>query len=104
VPSSGSSIAVSFDSKENTSTSHDPELTVSMVSAGPPGPTGPAGPTGATGPQGPQGPQGATGPAGPQGPQGLPGPGLSGLTTVAFSATPVFDASQGSTMKLTLAG
>jgi len=104
VPSSGSSIAVSFDSKENTSTSHDPELTVSMVSAGPPGPTGPAGPTGATGPQGPQGPQGATGPAGPQGPQGLPGPGLSGLTTVAFSTTPVFDASQGSTMKLTLAG
>src|SRR4029077_4094138 len=74
VPSSGSSIAVSFDSKENTSTSHDPELTVSMVSAGPPGPTGPAGPTGATGKQGPQGPQGATGPAGPQGPQGLPGP------------------------------
>jgi hypothetical protein len=37
VPSSGSSISVSFDSKENTSTSHDPELTVSLISAGPPG-------------------------------------------------------------------
>lgn len=37
VPTSGSSISVSFDSKENTSTSHDPELTVSLISAGPPG-------------------------------------------------------------------
>jgi collagen triple helix repeat protein len=122
VASSGSSISVSFDSKENTSTSHDPEMMLSMISAGPQGlqgpqgpqgltgpagPIGPSGPTGATGaqgPAGPQGPQGATGPAGPQGPQGPQGPGLSGLTTVAFSTTPVFDASQGSTMKLTLAG
>src|SRR5215831_18281078 len=31
VPTSGSSISVSFDSKENTSTSHDPELSVSLI-------------------------------------------------------------------------
>ncbi len=36
VPSSGSSISVSFDSKENTSTSHDPELSASLISAGRP--------------------------------------------------------------------
>ena len=86
VPSSGSSISVSFDSKENTSTSHDPELSVAMISSGPQGPTGPAGPAGATGPQGPAGSQGSQGPAGPQGPQGLTGatgpqgiPGVMGL-------------------------
>jgi len=79
VPSSGSSISVSFDSKENTSTSHDPELTVSLISAGPQGPAGPTGPTGpkgdtgTTGAQGPQGPQGATGAPGAQGPQGPQG-------------------------------
>src|SRR5438876_7742307 len=38
VPSSGSSISVAIDSKENTSTSHDPELYVALVSAGPHGP------------------------------------------------------------------
>lgn len=82
VPSSGSSISVSFDSKENTSTSHDPELTVSLISAGPQGPAGPAGqqgPAGATGPAGAAGPQGAAGapgsvgPTGAQGSQGLQG-------------------------------
>lgn len=52
VASSGSSISVSFDSKENTSTSHDPELIVSLISVGPQGPQGPTGPAGATGAQG----------------------------------------------------
>ncbi|HET9304817.1 MAG TPA: DNRLRE domain-containing protein [Candidatus Sulfotelmatobacter sp.] len=87
VPSSGSSISVSFDSKENTSTSHDPELSVSMISAGPQGPIGPTGPTGPqgpiglSGPQGPKGDTGATGAVGPQGPTGATGPqGLMGLT------------------------
>ena len=90
VPSSRSSISVSFDSKENTSTSHDPELMVSMISAGPQGPLGPAGatgPQGPTGPQGIQGPMGLTGPIGPpgidgpQGPKGDIGPqGLAGIT------------------------
>jgi hypothetical protein len=70
VPSSGSSISVSFDSKENTSTSHDPELSVSMISAGPQGPAGPQGVPGIQGPAGPQGPQGATGPAGQAGANG----------------------------------
>src|SRR5215469_17001652 len=36
--SSGSSISISIDSKENTSTSHDPELSVTLVSSGPQGP------------------------------------------------------------------
>src|SRR5712672_2206754 len=82
VPSSGSSISVSFDSKENTSTSHDPELSVALISAGAPGqqgpqglsgPTGPAGPAGAIGTQGtpgPTGPRGDTGATGVQGPKG----------------------------------
>ena len=87
VPSSGSSISVSFDSKENTSTSHDPELSVTLVSAGPQGPAGPAGAAGPQGPVGPVGPPGSTGatgsvgPQGPAGPMGLQGPqGATGLT------------------------
>src|SRR5436190_4161405 len=55
VPSSGSSISVSFDSKENTSTSHDPELSVSLISAGAQGQQGLAGPIGPQGPAGPTG-------------------------------------------------
>ena len=65
--------SVSFDSKESTYTSHQPELEVAL--------TGPAGPTGPQGPQGPEGQTGATGPVGPQGPQGNTGPqGPIGLT------------------------
>src|SRR5439155_2494801 len=70
VPSSGSSISVSFDSKENTSTSHDPELYVALVSAGSQGPQGiqgiqgPQGQTGATGTTGATGAAGATGATG----------------------------------------
>jgi hypothetical protein len=95
VPSSGSSLSVSFDSKENTSTSHDPELYVALVSAGPqgiqgiqgiqgpPGPTGATGATGATGTQGAPGPQGIQGIPGVQGVPGLQGPpgpgGFSGM-------------------------
>ena len=51
----------SFDSKESPFTSHEPELEITTVTAGP---------------QGPQGAQGPAGPQGPQGPQGVPG--LSG--------------------------
>ena len=51
-----------FDSKESTSTSHQPELEVAM--------TGPAGPAGALGPVGPMGPSGPPGPQGQQGPTG----------------------------------
>jgi hypothetical protein len=48
----------SFESKESPLTSHEPELEISLATAGP------LGPTGATG---------QTGPAGPQGLQGIPG-------------------------------
>src|SRR5205814_1962125 len=81
---------VNFDSKENSQTSHEPQLNIQLKPTagqqGPPGPQGQPGPqgpkgdkgdTGAQGPQGPagaQGPQGATGPQGPQGPIGPQGP------------------------------
>ena len=58
----------SFDSKENTGTSHPAELDIVFLGNGAQGPTGPAGP------QGPQGPQGVSGPIGPVGPQGVAGP------------------------------
>jgi len=77
VASSASSISVSFDSKENTSTSHDPELSVSMISAGPQGPQGPQGPPGMQGPQGIQGIQGVPGVDGAQGLQGPAGQGFN---------------------------
>lgn len=95
VPSSGSSISVSFDSKENTSTSHDPELSVAMISSGSQGPAGPQGPAGSAGSIGPQGPVGPTGPAGPAGaagPQGTQGPagpmGPSGALALANFSCP----------------
>ena len=81
VPSSGSSIAVSFDSKENILTSHTAQLPLVLVSAGPQGaqgPAGPQGPQGTTGAQGPVGPSGAAGATGSQGPQGVMG--LTGAT------------------------
>jgi hypothetical protein len=96
VPSSGSSISVSFDSKENTSTSHDPELYVALISAGPQGPQGaqgiqgPPGQTGSTGPQGAQGIQGQPGPQGIQGPPGVDGaqgpPGQGATAEMVLSA------------------
>ena len=90
VPSSGSTIAVTFNTKETANYGHDPELSVVWRGpqglqglaggTGPAGATGPAGPAGAPGPQGiagpngPKGDTGATGSAGPQGPQGAAGP------------------------------
>ena len=69
---------ITFDSKENAQTSHEPVLNIHMnKSVGPEGPQGPAGPQGETGPvgsQGPAGPQGEIGPVGPQGPVGPMGP------------------------------
>ncbi len=54
-----------MDSKENTNTSHNALLLITLTSpAGPAGPTGPTGPKGATGATGPQGPTGPKGPAG----------------------------------------
>jgi len=98
VPTSGSAISVSFDSKENIFTSHTAQLPLVLVSAGPQGPQGLQGPqgpqglTGAAGPQGaagPAGPVGATeagGPAGQQGPQGFMG--LTGMTGATGAAGP----------------
>ena len=71
LPSTGSLISATFDTKENTSTSHFAVLQITLN-----GPVGPAGPAGAAGPAGPPGPmgfQGATGAAGPQGPTGPTG-------------------------------
>lgn len=73
VPSSGSKISVSFDSKENIFTSHPAQLPLVLVSAGPQGPQGPQGLTGPQGPQGTAGPQGNVGPIGPGGPTGPAG-------------------------------
>ena len=73
VPTSGSKIFVSFDSKENVFTSHAAQLPLVLVSAGPQGPQGPTGPAGATGTQGATGAAGPVGPQGAQGPQGIPG-------------------------------
>ena len=81
--------SVAFDSKENTTTSHEAQLQIVLF--GPPGATGPAGPTAprawrvwATGPSGPAGIAGATGPSGPAGIAGATGPsgpaGIAGAT------------------------
>ena len=50
-------LRVTFDSKENPQTSHEPALDVELA-----GQAGPVGPPGPPGPQGPQGPQGDPGP------------------------------------------
>jgi hypothetical protein len=63
-----SPLSCSFDSKENTGTSHSPELDIVFLGNGAQGPAGPQGP------KGPQGPQGVSGPTGPMGPQGVAGP------------------------------
>src|SRR5205823_800477 len=52
----GGGVSVSFDSKENGQTSHDPALEVTLIA-----PDGPTGPTGATGATGATGPTGSTG-------------------------------------------
>src|SRR5262249_51898890 len=102
VAAAGANTNVSFDSKENSQTSHEPELIVTLNkdtgAQGPQGPQSPEGPqsekgkrgdvgtkrtqgpegekgnTGNVGPQGPQGPQGEKGNTGDVGPQGPQGP------------------------------
>lgn len=77
----GQSANFSFDTKESTTTSHQPELEIVLNGPqGPQGADGPAGPVGPMGPQGLQGPAGAPGSAGPAGPAGVQGPqGLTGV-------------------------
>jgi Collagen triple helix repeat (20 copies) len=87
VPSSGSPIFVSFDSKENIFTSHVADLSLVLVSAGSVGPQGPQGVQGPQGAVGPQGSTGATGPAGSNGTNGAAGPQGPGGSTGATGAT-----------------
>jgi hypothetical protein len=63
-----SPLSCSFDSKENTGTSHAPELDIVFLGNGAQGPAGPQGS------KGPQGTQGVSGPIGLSGPQGVAGP------------------------------
>jgi collagen triple helix repeat protein len=77
-------INVTFDSKENSTTAHEPQLTY-LIS----GPQGPSGPQGGTGPIGPQGLKGDTGAQGLQGIQGLQG--LKGDTGAAGQQGPKGD-------------
>ncbi|HEX6187372.1 MAG TPA: DNRLRE domain-containing protein [Pyrinomonadaceae bacterium] len=68
---------ITFDSKENEQTGHEPKLEITLVDAGPQGPQGipgAKGDTGEAGPQGPKGDKGETGAQGPAGPQGATGP------------------------------
>src|SRR3974390_820162 len=78
--------SLSFDSKENTNSSHQPEIEIVL--------NGPAGPQGPQGQQGPNGLSGSQGPAGPQGPagsNGLQGPaGTAGTNGVSFNFRSAF--------------
>jgi Collagen triple helix repeat (20 copies) len=86
IQATSSTTSLSFDSKENTSTSHPAVIDVVLTppagpngASGPAGAQGPAGPTGAAGATGPKGdtgasPAGATGAVGPNGSIGQPGP------------------------------
>jgi hypothetical protein len=67
VVSDGTAVA-QFDSKENTLSSHPPQLTLTLVSVGPQGPKGDPGAVGPKGDPGAQGIPGVSGPAGPTGP------------------------------------
>src|SRR5438309_5216755 len=72
VAHSGSSLAISVDSKEKGPQGLKGD-TGATGATGPQGPAGSNGPSGPAGPTGAAGADGATGPAGPQGPQGPQG-------------------------------
>jgi hypothetical protein len=99
VATSGSPILASIDSSTNILTSHSPQLSLVLVSAGPQGPQGPQGATGAQGPQGPQGPTGQQGPQGVQGSQGPQGP--QGAAGAGFATIPDFLATTGNGVTIT---
>lgn len=71
IQATASTTSLSFDSKENTSTSHP--AAIDVVLTPPAGANGATGPAGAQGPSGPTGAAGATGPKGDTGPAGSPG-------------------------------
>src|SRR6185295_6319152 len=118
LPSASNDVSVSFDSKENTVTSHPAELEIVLAGpvgptgatglAGPPGPTGPMGaqgPVGAIGPTGSVGPTGAPGAVGPTGSQGGQGPigptGPAGTSVVAMSIAPGAECPTGGSLFVT---
>ena len=115
LPSAAANISAELDSKENTGTSHPPELEIAFFGPqGPIGPDGPQGPIGLTGPAGatgaigPAGATGAIGPAGPPGSQDLPLVGLkptvSGVVNGAsFSNQPITAGLMGSIFGTNLA-
>ena len=93
-------IDVSFDSKENKTTSHEASLSIALEwTQGARGPTGPQGSkgdkgdkgdkgaVGPTGPQGPTGPTGAQGPTGATGATGAQGPAGGGDITAVYAGT-----------------
>ncbi|MDD2722938.1 MAG: DNRLRE domain-containing protein [Methylovulum sp.] len=84
-------INVFFDSKENTTSSHAPEIEISLAGVpGPKGDTGATGVQGEIGPIGPQGLKGDKGDTGEQGIQGLQGPkGDTGATGVQGEIGPI---------------
>ena len=91
-----SGIAVAFDSKENTGTSHEPQLEITLLGHGGSGPPGPAGPPGLPGAAGPAGARGATGATGPPGPPGPAGPaGIAGERGSAGAVAAVAPAGPG---------
>ena len=78
---SGTSIALSLDSKENVAAGHCATLAIEFVDQGATGPQGPQGATGATGAQGTQGTKGDTGLQGQTGSTGATGTtGTTGAT------------------------
>ena len=81
-----SSVNVTFDSKESTSTSHPAQLLVTLSTSGASGATGATGPSGATG---------ATGSTGSTGAMGTPG--AAGATGATGSASIFGDGSDGTT-------
>jgi hypothetical protein len=83
MPNAGG-VAVEFDSKENTATSHEPRLEITLRASGAAGPPGPPGPAGERGPAGPPGP---IGPAGPPGPAGAPAQSVAALAPALPSWT-----------------
>ena len=95
-PNASAPVRVEFDSKENASTSHGPEIEVVLQGpAGPEGPAGPMGPIGLQGPAGGDGPAGPAGPVGPPGPVGAQGPvgpmgpvGPAGQSVIGLSVAP----------------
>ena len=92
-----SPLNASFDSKENTTTSHPAELDIVFTGAGPQGPQGAVGVAGPAGAQGLQGSIGAMGATGAQGPAGFMGaqgaqgaPGTAGTNGTGFNFTGPF--------------